>query len=375
MQPPLVKENSTELVLVPLRDEGTRTIYPISLLKEIAQAIFEKAGDEPTKNFSAKVRELDDDQLDCSFVRFFPRLMRQVLYPTDERLLGLEREGILFKRLIKIGEKRNALNQTVLTYDLSKYRHACVEQTLAKEALIGLAAKIEEWKGTSKGNLGKQEYREKEQAFLIKEAHLLIFAELLQDQGNGDLDKQWKEHLGTASTTAATFLIENYFKSHFIINCLVTGANYLGVGIAPYVRSEVDQITQRILNERKISPDKWTLIPTDSPIKVSHQFDGLSSTMWGRMWGRASLQRGILRLEVGPWVFHYDYFLQNPSPLSKIDLTELQVVLLKSVDAGYVKIEQIDPFLTTLRTHNPPFVTEIDIEQHFYLLRYRAKIS
>lgn len=356
-------------------------LYPVDFLRNLAKTIFAKATAGEVKALSAEVEHLKDDELDCTFVKYFSSLMRAVLYPEEPELCGvaLRDYSTLFTQWVTVHDSRNFLKQIVFTYHTSEFDKECVEHVRLKRSLQDLAQAVEVCRQYGLDSTQQnQEYLQKEKTYLLLEARLLVFKEYLREKSqlnaSKEIDAKWGETAGLAATWATNYFVNYLLHSNLLTNLLHNATTYLGLSAAPLIRRKVNNLIH-VLTQNGVLSDRWVPIETHHTLfRASYQFYAKSTSL-GRRWaGYPSTTQGVLRLEIGTWTLHYSFNMKNKLSLNEIDLAELQAVLIKAHSFKYATIHEIFQLLNSLKESTPAFLTDMALEIHFPLLHNRKKI-
>jgi len=359
--------------------------YPVQALKALAQQVLQKAPQGKIKVLADSIFSLSDEQLDCSFVKLFPQLFCEVLYPAHKELIGLTQKDPIFERLVIIYDAPSSFGKTVLKYDQTKFEAAQVLQQKVRQDLADLAQSIEtlvKTKNLPDAQKENQTYLAEEPKFLLSEARLLVFNELLHKYAQAGItnekDQKWGEQTSTVFSVIADYGVEHIFRSNLLGNIAVAGMNFFGLSAAPILRQGADRAFEILLNESAQKKEAWDLLPNEplTPgLRGSYQFVKPPTGTLQRWLSDPAPRKGVLRLEICHWIFFYPFNLKEPRPLREIDLIELQSVLIKALNGSLVTSLNVVQFLKKLRDPASTFITEKDYMAYFPLIRNRFKID
>lgn len=392
MQPQASPLGIDDFVWIFPKEVRVQTVYPIEQVKLIAKKVFDAAKAIEIKDFCVALREMNVEQLDSTFLKFFPELMRLIIYPPETGLTSLAEElsdsleecPWIFEKLVKERVTLNYLRKETLTYDQKKYLEKEVELQQLKQQLSDSAQKIETWKEDGAEEKWKKElenYLKKEKEYFLKEARLLFFTKFLRENSiletSTEQNKKWSEGISSFTATAGGYAVSYLIRSHLIGNIGISLLSYAGYQTAPLIKREYDHLQQMLFKPKATCLEEWhalELAPLIPGVEITYQFES-PSTGLAKLWGTVPNTKGLLNVHIGPWQFQFPFDLTRISPMDEIDLMQLQAIFIKSLNYSILKNEQIHQILSTLREHAPSFINIKDLENYFYLIRFRKKIN
>lgn len=372
------------------------TLYPVNLLREMAQRIATESGDRKLTHLSNSLNFLTDEHLDIYFIKYITPFLNKLFFDSSMNGLRLQLEqvpeyGSLFQKLVRIYTVQRG-DHVYKQIDKSRYDAMfnkvqemgtqVAQQTQALTQYLKKANPVD----PAAVKQATENLERNEKSLRLMEAHLLIYTQMLDEyrKTNADTD--------SLSLWALTGGFVAFMSASIFFVCIPQGvmlaaaagetyslgaiclAPMLGGSLSAFAWKSLDSGRKLIQHWRGSENPYMKDVPKilESQQEAFYAFDR-RSTGFKALLGLSSGTEGLLTLPFPGENIKFRFYIRNATSLKVEDLLEIQARLLRALNTAQMTPQECMAFLERLKVVNVRsknncfvgFITQSTVDEYF----------